>query len=106
MFQVDNSFKIELIYLGLKKLIESGEGHGFHNADQNHPVYKLSAAGEGAEDLEYADSPDRNHLFQMLKELSETIKKNQGTDNIWWYDFSDWQKFCKYVTKFRKNITT
>ena len=100
MFQVEDDRAIQLIYLGLKKLIESAEGHGFHNADQNHPVYKLSAEGKDIGQLEYADSPENNLVFRMLRELSEYMKANQDTGYVWWYDFSDWQKFCQYVIQF------
>ena len=31
-------------YQGLKALIESGNGAGFHNADLGHPVYRLGAS--------------------------------------------------------------
>lgn len=98
----DDYFEKEYTYLGLKSLIESGSGTGFHNADLGHPVYLLGASNASAEmlkDWEYADSPEKNLLFRMLSRLSKELKK-MGIEDfrfIWWYDFSEWRDFCKFA---------
>ncbi len=92
-------FQKEYTYRGLKSLIESGNGYGFHNADLGHPVYVLGATGIIDPNWEYADSPEKNLLFKMLSELSNELKQ-LGIENsgfIWWYDFSEWKDFCKFV---------
>jgi hypothetical protein len=95
-------FEKQYIYLGLKSLIESGRGTGFHNADLGHPVYRLGASDSSVEmlkDLEYADSPEKNLLFKMLSLLSMELKQLGIEDFrfVWWYDFSEWRDFCKFA---------
>lgn len=95
-------FEKEYIYRGLKSLIESGTGTGFHNGDLGHPVYLLGASDapeEILQDWEYADAPDKNLLFQMLSKLSKELKRLGIEDSrfIWWYDFSEWRDFCKFA---------
>lgn len=95
-------FEKEYTYRGLKCLIESGSGAGFHNADMGHPVYRIGASDAPAEilkDWEYADSPEKNLLFKMLSRLSKELKKSgiEGYRFMWWYDFSEWSDFCKFV---------
>jgi len=85
------------IYRGLKALIESGCGYGFHNADMGHPAYVAGADGQDSSN--FGDSPESNRLFQMLSELSTRLK-NEGIENhqfVWWYDFTEWQKFCEFA---------
>lgn len=95
-------FDKEYTYRGLKSLIESGNGAGFHNADLGHPVYRIGASGAPVgrlKDWEYADSPEKNLLFKMLSRLSTELKESGIEDLhfIWWYDFSEWKDFCKFV---------
>ncbi|MBM4272790.1 MAG: toll/interleukin-1 receptor domain-containing protein, partial [Deltaproteobacteria bacterium] len=84
------------VYRGLKALIESGNGWGFHNADLGHPVYVMGASDTSPEmlrDLEYADSPQKSVFYKMLSGLSKELKK-MGIEElhyIWWYDFSEWK---------------
>jgi len=89
----------QLLYLGLKSLIESKSGHGFHNADLGHPVYHDGASGKLSKEMEYADSPERNALFIMLSELTNHLKEQGIADlsYVWWYDFSEWQSFCQFA---------
>lgn len=99
----DEIFEKQYIYQGLKSLIESGSGAGFHNADLGHPVYRLGASDTSAEmlkDWEYADSPEKNLLFKMLSKLTKELKQSGIEDMrfIWWYDFSTWSDFCKFAT--------
>jgi len=95
-------FKKHYIYRGLKNLIESGEGAGFHNSDLGHPVYRMGASDASPEMLkywEYADSPEKNLLSKMLSQLSWELKQS-GIEEfpfIWWYDFSEWRAFCKFA---------
>jgi hypothetical protein len=98
----DEIFEKEYIYLGLKSLIESGSGAGFHNADLGHPVYRIGASDapmERLKDWEYADSPEKSLLFKMLSRLSKELKQSgiEEMHFIWWYDFSEWRDFCKFV---------
>ncbi len=100
---IDNSFaENQYIYRGLKSLIEIGSGWGFHSADLGHPAYRLGASDASEETLkvwEYADSPKRSLLFQMISTLSKELKQSGIEDFqfIWWYDFSEWRDFCKFV---------
>ena len=99
----DRYFEKKYIYLGLRSLIESGSGYGFHNADLGHPVYRIGASNASVEmlkDWEYADSPEKNLLFKMLSRLSKELKQ-LGIEDMrytWWYDFSEWKSFCKFAT--------
>jgi hypothetical protein len=89
----------EYIYRGLKSLIESGNGAGFHNTDLGHPVYILGAKGIIDPSWEYADSPEKNIMFKMLSTLSKELKQF-GIEEyryMWWYDFSEWKDFCKFA---------
>ena len=99
MFKNFTTNRQELLYLGLKSLIESKTGKGFHNNDLGHPVYSNGAKGKIFKETEYADSPDKNSLFKMLSELTKELKSRGIVDlgYIWWYDFSDWQKFCQFA---------
>lgn len=99
----DKLFEKQYIYQGLKSLIERGKGTGFHNADLGHPVYRLGASDASEEMLknwEYADSPEKNMLYQMLSKLTKELKQSGIEDMrfIWWYDFSTWRDFCKFAT--------
>ncbi|MBU2591292.1 MAG: hypothetical protein KKC21_04645 [Nitrospinae bacterium] len=99
MFEKLSYNQSELIYLGLKKLIETKSGHGLHNADGGHPVYVNGSQGKINKQDEYADSPDKSALFKMLSELSTKLKKD-GVESHgfkWWYDFNNWQSFCKFI---------
>jgi hypothetical protein len=97
-------YELVLTYRGLKSIIENGSGFGFHNADLGHPVYKIGATGASKEFTlfwEYADTPQKNKLFQMLSKLSKELKSQSQdiSSYVWWYDFSDWKSFCKYVVQ-------
>ncbi len=105
MFAKLSNRQMELVYLGLKSLIETKSGHGLHNADGGHIVYLMGSKGDISKDLSNSDSPDKNPLFQMLSALSVQLKK-AGIESLhyeWWYDFKDWQSFCKFVVMSYKN---
>jgi len=103
--QLDSSkdyFEKEYNYRGLKSLIESGDGAGFHNTDMGHPVYTLGASDASEETIkywEYADSPKKNRLFKMISKLSKELKAMDPDISTftWWYDFSEWKDFCKFA---------
>jgi hypothetical protein len=99
MFENFNESQLELIYLGLKSLIESGSGEGFHNEHMEHQVYILGSRGEIDPSIANADSPEKNNLFKMLSELTKIIKERgiEFSQYEWWYDFSSWQNFCQFA---------
>lgn len=90
--------KAYIRYRGLKSLIESGSGVGFHNADLGHPAYVLGAKGI-IDHWAWGDSPEENLLFKMLSQLSKELKQDSIEERrfIWWYDFSEWKDFCKFA---------
>jgi len=101
MFEDLKYSHLEIIYRGLKSLIESGGGYGFHNSDMGNPVYLLGS--KYIIDEKMGDSPQQNDLFQILRDLSEKLKAYGADEYRWWYDFSDWQAFCKFsVIAYRK----
>lgn len=87
----------ELIFIGLKRLIETCDGAGFYNSDLGHEVYRAGASGKEDPEEHYADSPSRNRIFKMLSTLSDEMKGREDTAYNWWYDFSNWQSFCQFV---------
>jgi len=94
---LDNKSTTE--YKAFKSLIDSGSNEFFHNADMGHPVYMAGATGSIDDFWKYADGPERNILFKKLSELSDNLK-NKGIEDSgyrWWYDFSSWESFCRYV---------
>lgn len=95
MFEKIPMAEKELIYMGLKKLISTNSGQGFYNADQGHPFYALGSRGDVPKDDK--DFLEKQILFKMLKELSDDFKKNGNTGYRWWYDFSIWERFCKFA---------
>jgi hypothetical protein len=101
MFENFSFSQMSLIYLGLKGLIESKSGNGFHNKDMGHPVYQMGSRGESPKETEYADSPDKNTLFKMLSEISIKMKDEgyNPAQYTWWYDFSTWENFCKFAVE-------
>ena len=86
-----------LLYLGLKLLLESEDGAGFHNADKGHPFILSGAMGEPW--IEHGDvvgGPADHDLFKLLSELSERMKEAPSEISTRWFtDFSSWQQFCK-----------
>ncbi len=96
MFEHFDFAQKEMIFQGLKSLIESGSGVGFHNKDQGHPFYAVGETGQKYPATD-ADGPHRNQLYKMLSELSRDFKATGQTGYVWWYDFSDWKDFCKFA---------
>ena len=99
MFEKMDRAHQEIIYLGLKSLLETGRyaGYLFHNGDDGHPVYRAGA--DGTEPPYEADSPERNYAFKMLLELSETLRQSDVSQSVNWHDFSDWSSFCQFVVR-------
>ncbi len=97
MFENFDDDHLKLIYQGLKALIESGKGDGFYNKDMRSLVYMSGSQG-GKLIEEELDSPEKNVLFQMLSEMTKELQKREiGPRFIWFYDFSNWQKFCQFA---------
>ena len=87
----------ELAYQALKKMVESC-GIGFCNGNRRHPVYLVGATGEEWHiDASCPDGPEQNDLYQMLSALSTEFKEGNQVNYTWFYDFSEWQDFCKFA---------
>ena len=74
-------------------MVKSNSGIGFHNSDQGHPDY---LDGRDGEIDKRHDNPDRNSLYQLMRELSETLKDStefRREDLI-----LKWSDFCKMTT--------
>jgi hypothetical protein len=104
MFEGFDQYNKELIYQGLKALIEHGNEAGFvglHNNDPGHPVYVAGALGIEGElnPKDPADSPERNRLFKMLSELSQDFIARHEQGYIWFRDLRTWRKFCYFVVE-------
>ncbi len=101
MFEDFSDYKSQLIYLGLKSLIETKSGHDLHNAEGGNPVYVVGSKGKIFPELNNADSPERSALYQMLSELSKKLKDSgiESHQYNWWYDFSSWQAYCQFIVK-------
>jgi len=69
MFENLDISQKKLIYLGLKKLIESGDGTGFHNCDPGHPIYLQGADGKTSDISKSQDNAETNDLFKILSAL-------------------------------------
>jgi hypothetical protein len=77
-----------IIYDALIHAIKTNSGIGFHNRDQGHPAYVIGAS-DGTRDRDtWGDSPDRNSLYKMLLDLSETYGKSHGIQ------ITNWRSFC------------
>jgi len=94
MFEDMDRTDQQLVFVGLKALLETGRNRGmvFYNADPGHPVYHDGAQGRDA-----SSTKETDRVFQMLSELSAVFKKDGDTEWVWWYDFSEWTDFCKFV---------
>ncbi|HYX37648.1 MAG TPA: hypothetical protein VE954_31485 [Oligoflexus sp.] len=86
-----------LIYRGIVKQIKSGEGYGFHNNDQGHPVL-------GTEMAQIPDAEKYKANFGMFslasslaRDLIEEDDDIVGTKD--WVDLSTWDKFRDFATK-------
>lgn len=84
-----------IIYSSFVFIVKSNSGIGFQNEDQGHPTYILGREGK-YDDEKLGDSPEKNELYQMMKELSEFFKDSS--------DFNredlvfSWSDFCKMAT--------
>jgi len=102
MFEHLDRLTQQLIFVGLKELLETGHNAGmiFHNGDPGHPIYLDGAEGVNTGPIGYIpDSAEKNRVFKMLSELSQIFKADDDTGWICWYDFTEWSDFCKFVRK-------
>jgi hypothetical protein len=85
----------QLVYRGLLCLVTSNSGYGFCNNDQGHPAYAVGQSGEH-DSQQLGDSPDRNHLFQMMHTLSVELSAAEidSSAEISDYVFC-WADFCR-----------
>jgi hypothetical protein len=90
----------ETIYRGLLRLVKTNTGIGFlNNADQGHPTYVLGAQGKPGI-CENDDNPEKNTLYKMMRELSETLKHDEcDTLEVCENYVFSWQDFCKMATE-------
>ena len=96
MFKKLDMNQKQIVFQALKRLVESASGIGFHNHDQGHPFYSSGAEGK-TDAFPDGDSPKENDMYKMLSELSRDFKAHDQTGYVWWYDFSEWQDFCKFA---------
>ncbi len=87
-----------MIFEGLMLLLKSHSSLGFYN-DKGSPAYVLGAK-DGTVLPEFGDSPEKNHFFAMMVELSEDLR---GHSEIREY-VNCWQDFCLIaVEAYRKH---
>ncbi len=81
-------------------LFTSLSGLGFHNNDQGHPAY-LIGCDEDTEFRDHGDSPERNELFKLVCELSESLEDctDFSPDDF----ITKWSEFCKMATNAYKS---
>lgn len=81
-----------IIYSSFLYMVKSNSGIGFLNEDQGHPAYVLGREDK-ADYEKLGDLPEKNELYQMMKELSVFFGDSS--------DFSredlvfSWSDFCK-----------
>ena len=85
-----------VLYTALLQSVRSCSGVGFHNCDQGHPAYRVGCEGKFDQQA-WGDSPENNHLYGMMRELSESLRdcKDFGPAD---FVFS-WADFCRMATK-------
>ena len=76
----------KIIFRALVEMIASNSGIGVLNCDQGHPAYRVGAEGTAG----MGDGPERNPLFEMLREFSSECHEQI-------YDLSTWDRFCSLV---------
>jgi len=93
MFDSFDAIDQFVIYRSLLDSVCANSGHGFHNGDQGHPAYRTGAQGELLSFGAIGDHPDHNHLYKMMRELSEALKDHpelRRPDLV-----LSWQEFCR-----------
>ena len=109
---------LELIYSGLKALVDNTQYNGiFTNAVADHPDY-LSGIGENIPESEWNNTsmfsipPNDQRIFTLLRDISVEINKRQlpiqkcrGYFNFnGWNMVNAWSAFCKYLAVRRKTL--
>jgi hypothetical protein len=93
MFESFDVIDKYLIYRALLDSVRANSGYGFRNKDQRHPAYTTGASNEKPMDYgTIGDHPDRNQLYKMMRELSESFKDDpelKRSDLV-----LSWQDFC------------
>jgi len=87
----DENTDWHIIYKAMIHAIKTNSGIGFHNCDQGHPAYVLGA--DGGDSSTMGDSPEKNLLYQMVKDLSWEHGEDAGQV------INDWQDFCKLAVE-------
>ncbi len=83
-----------LVYEALIHAIDTNSGIGFHNADQGHPAYRVGADGK-IDESAWGDSPDKNHLYRLLRELSMYFVKHEEERPSSGPLILTWEDFCR-----------
>lgn len=80
-----------VIHMALMHAIKTNSGIGFHNSDQGHTAYRRGACDESGG---MEDSPDKNRLYQTLRELNRERGPLVGYPEI-----HSWRAFCEFATR-------
>ena len=84
----------ELLFEALLHCIDSNSGIGFEGGDQGHLCYHAGAQGADPY-ASYKSNPDRNILYQMLRELSLHLVDDDAVTGMRSHFITDWQAFCR-----------
>ena len=98
-----NKHELELLFEALLFCIRANSGVGFKGYDQGHPVYQAGASGENDEkEWEYADSPEKNLLYQLYREISLHMVDSDSVSGMKRFCATNWQEFCMLATKYER----
>jgi len=90
-----NNIDWELVYRSLIESIRTNSGYGFHNANQGHTAYILGAIeGEPSHSAGHAEMPEKNSLYQTLKEICENGNVPRDLPRI-----DNWKAFCELAVE-------
>jgi hypothetical protein len=100
VFEDLNEEEAVYVYRGLRALIESNSGIGFHNMDQGHPFYRFGANGKTIPGPDrHEESPEVNALYNMLSSLCDRLEREGRAGDTWFYDFRGWPNYCRFAVE-------
>lgn len=108
---------MELIYRGVKALVDNPEYNGFTNAVADHPDYG-NGINENIPESKWNDTsifsipPNDQRIFTLLRDISVEISKRKlhikecrgYFDFNGWSGVNAWSAFCKYLAVRRKTL--